>query len=59
MIIVASGGILIELLNDRAFSLAPVDETRASELLGRLKLSKLPGAMRGQPTVNRLCLAGF
>lgn len=53
MVIIASGGILIELLNDRAFSLAPVTLQQADTMLGSLKLSKLLDGIRGQPAVDR------
>ncbi len=59
MIIIASGGILIELLNDRAFALAPVSENQANELLDDLKLSRLLDGVRGQPAVNREALVSL
>jgi acyl-CoA synthetase (NDP forming) len=56
MLIVASGGIFIELLNDRAFSLAPVTPNQAEAMLNSLKLSKLLDGVRGQPAVDRQAL---
>ncbi len=59
MVIVASGGILIELIDDRAFALAPVSVEQASELLDRLKLSRLLEGLRGQPSVNQRALVSL
>jgi len=56
VVIVASGGILIELIEDRAFALAPVNEDEAETLLNRLKLSRLLEGVRGQAAVNRYAL---
>ncbi len=59
MVILASGGILIELLRDRAFDLAPLTIEQASELIDRLKLAKLLGGVRGQPAVDRQALVSL
>jgi acyl-CoA synthetase (NDP forming) len=59
MVIVASGGILIELLNDRTFSLAPVTHEQAETMLLGLKLSKLLDGVRSQAAVNRESLVDF
>ena len=53
MVIIATGGIFIELLNDRAFSLAPVTPEAAETMLNSLKLSKFLDGVRGQPAVDR------
>jgi len=59
MIIVATGGIFIELLKDRAYSLAPVSTGKAESLLGNLKLSQLLDGVRGQPVVDREALVSL
>lgn len=59
MLIIAAGGIFIELLNDRAFALAPVDAGQAVSLLSHLKLSRLLDGIRGQPAVDRAALVSL
>jgi len=56
MIIVACGGVLIELLNDRAFGLAPLDGIQATEMIDQLKLARLLDGVRGQSAVDRNAL---
>jgi acyl-CoA synthetase (NDP forming) len=56
-VMVAAGGILIELLDDRAVALAPVDGTRASAMIDGLKLRKLLSGLRGQPPADVGALA--
>jgi len=56
MIIVACGGVLIELLADRAFRLAPVDARQAEAMIDELKLGQLLAGVRGQPAVDRRAL---
>ena len=56
LVIVAGGGILIELIDDRAFALAPVNHQQANELLSRLKVSTLLNGFRGKPAVDRQAL---
>jgi len=53
LVVVASGGVLIELLSDRAFGLAPLDGTQVREMIDLLKLSRLLDGVRGQPAVDR------
>ena len=48
LLIISAGGILIELINDRAFALAPVSRQQAIELLEQLKVVKLLKGVRGQ-----------
>jgi acetate---CoA ligase (ADP-forming) len=38
LVMVAAGGVLIELLDDRRFALPPLDETRAHDLIDRLSV---------------------
>lgn len=49
LVMVAAGGILVELLGDRLFLLPPVDEARARRALDRLKIRKLFEGVRGRP----------
>jgi hypothetical protein len=53
LIMVAAGGVMIELLDDRAMSLCPVSTAQAETMLGSLKLNRLLAGARGQPAVNR------
>jgi len=56
MVIVACGGVLIELLAERAFALAPVDVDQAGALIERTRLAKLLAGVRGQAAVDRAAL---
>ena len=58
-VMVAAGGVLIELLADSAVSLAPIDEKGAERLLGNLKTRRLLDGLRGKPPadVASLCRA--
>jgi acyl-CoA synthetase (NDP forming) len=47
LLVLGAGGTLIELLDDRAFALAPIDELEAERKLDGLKLRKLLGGVRG------------
>jgi len=58
LVMVAAGGILVELLGDRLFLLPPVDETRARRALDRLKIRKLFEGVRGRPKGDIDALAG-
>ncbi len=56
LIIVASGGVLIELIGDRAYAIAPLDMNEAEIFVRKLKLSKLFDGVRGQPPVDKQAL---
>lgn len=56
MIIVACGGVMIELLAERAFRLAPVNAAEAGEMLDSIRLGKLLDGLRGQPPADRAAL---
>jgi acyl-CoA synthetase (NDP forming) len=47
LLILSAGGTLIELMEDRAFALAPIDELEAERKLDGLKLRKLLNGARG------------
>jgi len=59
MVIVACGGILIELLAERAFQLAPVNRKQAETMIGQLRLTKLLDGVRGQAAVDRVALVAL
>ncbi len=56
MVIVACGGVLIELLAERAFQLAPVNQHQANTMIDQLRLAKLLAGVRGQAAVDRVAL---
>jgi acyl-CoA synthetase (NDP forming) len=56
MVIVACGGVLIELLAERAFQLAPVNRPQADAMIDQLRLAKLLAGVRGQVAVDRNAL---
>jgi hypothetical protein len=47
LIVVGAGGVLVELLADRAVALPPVDDGLAAELLAGLRVSRLLAGVRG------------
>jgi len=47
LLMLSAGGTLIELMEDRAFALAPIDELEAERKLDGLKLRKLLAGVRG------------
>ena len=53
LVVVAAGGILIELLDDRVSDLAPLDIHQVDQMLERLRISKLLGEFRSRPACNR------
>jgi acetyltransferase len=57
-VMVGLGGVYAEVLNDRAFALAPLAEKEALALIDRLKHQKLLNGFRGLPPVDRSALAG-
>jgi acyl-CoA synthetase (NDP forming) len=53
LIVVAAGGTLVELLDDKAVALPPVTEVQAARLLGTLRASRLLDGVRGAPPASR------
>ena len=49
MLVVGSGGILVELIKDVAFRLLPVTPADARAMIGELKVAKLLAGFRGKP----------
>jgi acyl-CoA synthetase (NDP forming) len=56
MIMVAAGGVLIELISEYTVALAPVSAVEANAMLSSLKLSKLIDGVRGKSPGNRQAL---
>jgi succinyl-CoA synthetase beta subunit len=57
LIVVAAGGTLVELLDDKAVALPPVTETQALELLGTLRAARLLDGFRGAPPSDKTAVA--
>jgi acyl-CoA synthetase (NDP forming) len=56
MVIVACGGVLIELIAERAFKLAPVNSEQGNAMIDQTRLKKLLSGVRGQASVDRVAL---
>jgi len=52
LIVVGAGGVLVELLADRAVALPPVDADLAGRLLGELRVARLLRGARGAPPAD-------
>jgi acetate---CoA ligase (ADP-forming) len=52
LVMVAAGGVLVEVLRDRRFALPPVDHERALAMLDRLAVRPLLDGARGAPPVD-------
>jgi acyl-CoA synthetase (NDP forming) len=57
LVLVAAGGVLVELLGDRRLALPPVDESRARSLIDRLRTRPLLDGVRGAPAADVGALA--
>jgi acyl-CoA synthetase (NDP forming) len=56
VVMVAAGGILVELLSDRAVAMCPVSPQQADEMIGSLKANRLLQGFRGKAASNRQAL---
>jgi succinyl-CoA synthetase beta subunit len=56
MLLVGSGGVLVELAKDVALRLLPVSTTEVATMLDRLKLATLLSGFRGRPAADRPAL---
>jgi acyl-CoA synthetase (NDP forming) len=56
IIMVAAGGVLVELISDRAVAMCPVSPRRANEMIASLKADRLLQGVRGRQAVNRQAL---
>jgi acetate---CoA ligase (ADP-forming) len=52
LIVVGAGGVLVELLADRAVALPPVDEPTARQMIAGLRVSRLLAGVRGAPPAD-------
>ncbi len=52
VVMVAAGGILVELLSDRAVAMCPVSPQQADEMIGSLKANRLLQGFRGKAASN-------
>jgi len=57
LVLVAAGGVLVEVLKDRRLALPPLDETRARRLIDGLKGRPFLDGVRGQPPADVSALA--
>lgn len=57
LIMLGAGGILVDLLDDRTFRLAPLSEHDASSMIDDLRCARLLDGYRGAPVVSRDALA--
>ncbi|HEV7192346.1 MAG TPA: GNAT family N-acetyltransferase [Jatrophihabitantaceae bacterium] len=53
MVMVGAGGILADLVDDRAFRLAPLRSGHAAEMIAGLRCSRLLDGYRGRPAADR------
>lgn len=53
MVVVAAGGVLVEVLADRAVTLPPLSPSRARELLAELVVDRMLAGVRGAPAADR------
>jgi hypothetical protein len=58
LIVVGAGGILIEILSERAVVLPPVTRSAARAVLGRLRLAAVLAGARGQAPADLEAIAG-
>jgi acyl-CoA synthetase (NDP forming) len=52
LVLVAAGGVLVEVLHDRRLALPPLDDVRARSMVDRLKIRSLLDGVRGQPAAD-------
>jgi hypothetical protein len=57
LVLVAAGGVLVEVLQDRRLGLPPMDETRAQRLIDGLRVRPLLDGVRGVPAADVASLA--
>jgi acetate---CoA ligase (ADP-forming) len=57
LVVVGGGGVLVELLADRAVALPPVSADQATELLSGLRVSRLLAGVRGREPADRAAVA--
>ena len=57
LVMVGLGGVLVEVLRDVTFRVAPIDRREAGDMLAGLRGARMLGALRGMPAVDRGQLA--
>jgi acyl-CoA synthetase (NDP forming) len=57
LVIIACGGVLIELLGERAFALAPLTPEVVDGMIDQTRLANLLAGVRGRPAVDRAALS--
>jgi hypothetical protein len=57
LVLVAAGGILVELLHDRRLALPPIDDSGARRLIDGLRMRPVFDGLRGEPAVDVDALA--
>ena len=57
MVLVAGGGIFIEVLNDRQLGLVPIDRRIADRMIAKLAIAPILDGVRGRPAVDRDAVA--
>lgn len=57
LVMVAAGGVLVEIFEDRRFGLPPLDETRALTMLDRLRVRAVLDGVRGAPAADAIAVA--
>ncbi|MEP7033201.1 MAG: acetate--CoA ligase family protein [Actinomycetota bacterium] len=57
LVLVAAGGVLVELLHDRRMALPPLDASRARSMIDRLNVRPLLDGLRGAPAADVTSLA--
>ncbi len=57
LVMVAAGGIFIEIMKDRQLRLAPVDERIALEMIDQLGVSAILDGVRGEPPLDKSSVA--
>jgi acetate---CoA ligase (ADP-forming) len=58
LIVAGAGGVLVELLADRAVALPPVDEQTARQMISELRVSRLLAGIRGAPPADLDAVSG-
>jgi hypothetical protein len=53
LVMLGAGGILADLVDDKAFRLAPLTDDRAGAMIAGLRLARLLDGYRGRPVVSR------
>lgn len=57
MVLVAGGGVFIEILGDRQLGLVPIDAPIASRMINKLAIAPILDGVRGRPPVDKAAVA--